>query len=78
MQHFKHPDCNAVLAPAPGTENEVDPLHINCGQTSCGVPMVTSYWRPSEQDIANILAGGVVCLTVLGRTHPPLLLHVQP
>lgn len=38
-------------------------------------PMRT-YWQPSEEDISNILAGGVVELTVFGRTHPVIAMKV--
>lgn len=42
-----------------------------------GTPTLTSYWRPSEEDIANILAGYCVRLTVFGEGHPPVSLDVE-
>ena len=79
MNHFRHALCTHTLNPAPGTERFVDPLHIRRGtlEDPRGVPTVTSYWRPSEQDIANILAGGCVAVQVLGATHPPMSVFVE-
>jgi len=37
---------------------------------------IYSFWQPSEQDIANILAGVPVRLGVLGKTHPIVSLEV--
>lgn len=79
MNHFRHALCTHTLNPAPGTEEFVDALHIKRGKLDDpqGVPTVTSYWRPSEQDIANILAGGCVAVQVLGTTQPPILVSVE-
>jgi hypothetical protein len=35
-----------------------------------------SFWQPSEQDIADILAGMPVRLTVFGGSHPPVAIAV--
>jgi hypothetical protein len=35
-----------------------------------------SFWQPSEQDIANILAGVPIRLTVFGGGHPPVAIAV--
>lgn len=35
-----------------------------------------SFWRPSEVDIANILAGVPIRLSVFGAGHPPVAIAV--
>lgn len=35
-----------------------------------------SYWQPTEQDIANILAGVPIRLSVYGPGHPPVAIAV--
>lgn len=37
---------------------------------------MTTFWEPSEEDIANILAGGIVELTVYGPVHPMIQMKV--
>lgn len=40
---------------------------------------VTSQWLLTEADLdALVKNGGIVSVTVWGRTHPPLSLHVEP
>lgn len=76
MQHFAHARCNELLSPADGDEKDVSPLPVHLHREG-GCRAITSFWRPSEQDIANILAGGCVALTVLG-VNPPVRLEVLP
>lgn len=76
LQHFAHTQCNASLAPAEGDEDRVSPLAVYIHSEE-GVRALTSYWRPNEVELANLLAGGCVALTVLGK-HPPVRLEVQP
>jgi len=35
-----------------------------------------SFWQPTEQDIANILAGSPIRLTVFSGSHPPVSISV--
>ncbi len=44
--------------------------------TMSGLPICISYWTPTEVEIANILAGGFVQLTVIGETMAPVMLAV--
>lgn len=76
MEHFAHTQCNASLAPAEGDEDRVSALPVRF-HSEQGVRAITSYWRPTEVELANLLAGGCVKLTVLGR-HPPVRLEVEP
>lgn len=36
-----------------------------------------SAWSPSQAELASLIAGGKVILTVLGRQHPPVLMAVE-
>lgn len=39
--------------------------------------MMTSFWRPSPDDLAALNAGACVSLTVLGLSHPVVALGVE-
>jgi hypothetical protein len=82
MEPVKTSACNDVLHAAPGTEGDVQDLHIRRGHipNSAGIliPIVISYWQPSEEDIANLLAGVPIALMTHGSTHPPLWVCVDP
>lgn len=75
MQPLRTAECNVLLgAPSDWDENTDGecvalPIHQN------GVYM-HSFWQPSEQDIANILAGVPIRLTIVGGAHPPVAINV--
>jgi hypothetical protein len=75
MEHFKHKRCNALLSGS--NHKNVADLHIQRHEPPGypGVTCVTSFWRPSEQDLANLLAGGSLAITVFGVTQPPMLVE---
>lgn len=76
MNHIKHPLCNDKLLPPLGEEETVDTLYIQRG-SSDGVMCVRSFWTLTPQELRCASQGGVVALSVLGRTHPPLRLEVM-
>jgi hypothetical protein len=47
-----------------------------------GLPVVTdgrgfsSFWRPSQAELAALNAGGMLQLVIFGGGHPPVALHV--
>lgn len=41
-------------------------------------PAYLSAWRPSDQEIKNLINGGAVFLLVLGAAHPPVILSAEP
>ena len=41
------------------------------------VPCMTSAWKPDRTDLAILLNGGHIELTVLGHKHPPVMLNVE-
>lgn len=42
-----------------------------------GVNHMTSLWEPTPAELATLVAGGSVRLTILGNTHPPVMLETQ-
>ena len=42
-----------------------------------GLPVVKSYWRPTPEELAALNAGGLVALSVVGTTMPPVALEVE-
>lgn len=78
MRSSQHPSNNDVLRPPAGMDNgQCRPLAITRVQYSCGTPGVISFWQPSPEQLARLNAGKPVALSVLGRTHPPVSLHVD-
>ena len=43
-----------------------------------GQPQMTSVWEPTPKELADLVAGGAVRLTILGTGHPPVMLTTQP
>ena len=78
MNRHQHPTNNDVLGAPPGVPlDECNALPITRIEYSDGTPAVASYWRPTAPELALLVRGAAVRLTVLGRTHPPLMLGVD-
>lgn len=60
-----------VTYTAPGCEDL--PTHVEVEE---GKLYVTSCWKPSEEDLAVLNAGGCICLHVMGG-QPPVAVTVQ-
>ena len=84
MQFFNHPGCNTFFgAPAGWAE---DPTNIPCHvlpaerthiQGEKSTPCVVSYWRPTQEELAILLNGGHVALSILGQNMTPAMLYVE-
>ncbi len=78
MQPVHTDACNVVFKAPDDWNTEIDgecvdlPIHADIA-----LGVLHSYWQPSEQDIANILAGLPIRLTVFGRGHPPVAIAVS-
>jgi hypothetical protein len=80
MNKHQHPSNNAVLGAPKGWDQGELPcsaLPITRIQVE-GMDAIVSYWKPSENELALLAAGGSVALTVLGVTMPPVMLAVDP
>lgn len=42
-----------------------------------GVPHMSSLWKPSDEELAILNAGGLVCLTLQVWQHPPVVMFAQ-
>jgi hypothetical protein len=67
-------DCNFTFTAPAGMTPE------QCGNLHCRreTGMITSWWRPSPQELTLLAAGALVDLTVLGHSHPAISLSVTP
>ena len=82
MNPTRHPSNNAVLGrPADMTDDECSALAVtrivydlaNGDQ----VPASVSFWQLSPEQLALLNEGKRVWLSVMGTTHPPLMLGVE-
>lgn len=80
MNRFQHPSNNAVLgAPAGWDQSEVPCGALPITRTEAdGIPAVISFWKPTQEELAALNAGGTVALWVLGNTMPPVSVTVEP
>jgi hypothetical protein len=74
MDCLKTPATNVTLV-APGCDDL--PCVRQVHQTDIG-PMstITSYWRPTVEELAALNAGLPLVLSFMGSTHPPIMVRV--
>jgi hypothetical protein len=41
-----------------------------------GMPAMVTSWQPTIAELADLVAGAPIHLTLLGRAHPPVMLAV--
>lgn len=79
MNQFDHRLCNADLHPADGDEETVGVLRVQQGRfPGTDIIVTRSFWKPTPEELSHLLGGGLICLSVFGRTHAPLRLDVVP
>lgn len=80
MNKMQHPSNNAVLGAPAGWDQEQLPCSaLPVTRTEWdGVPAVVSFWKPTAEELALLVAGGSVALWVVGETMPPVCLAVEP
>jgi hypothetical protein len=76
MEHFCHRLCTDVLNPAKGDEGRVSPLHVKRSKMD-GANTVTSFWRPTQAELNELLNGGCIEVTICSVTHPPLRVEIH-
>lgn len=52
-------------------------LPVRDEDTTLG-PAMSSAWTPTPEEVAAIVAGASVYLTIIGRIHPPVCVSVGP
>ncbi|MDP9902639.1 hypothetical protein [Variovorax ginsengisoli] len=82
MKPVSHPSNTRVLQAPAGWDQSgtpVEPLGITDMMCPGDVPAVMSFWEPDEVDRANIAGGGLVGLSIIGRTmQPAVVVSVAP
>ena len=81
MQHVPHHACTHELMPAEGTEDHVSSLFIRRGTQRVGdrtTHTVTSFWKPSHEELAALNRGEHVTLTAWSSSHPAVYIGVEP
>lgn len=43
-----------------------------------GSPVIVSFWKPTPEELTDLVNGGTISLWVVGKSMPPVLLEVQP
>jgi|SRR3954453_17742570 hypothetical protein len=51
-------------------------LPVYVEQLPSGIIQISSVWFPTPEEIASIVAGAPVKLTIVGSSHPPVMLSV--
>lgn len=50
---------------------------VNCTVNGPGTPCMTTNWKPTEEELAKLVAGEPVRLRVLGTKFAPLMIDVE-
>lgn len=68
-----------ILGPAPGTESWCGSLGatMTIDEAHGGV-VISSFWKPSPEELALLNANGYVTLNVHGSTHPIVSITTSP
>lgn len=74
MQPLRISNATRILAE---TQDEYFALAI-LDQAIDGINHMTSVWEPTPKELADLARGGAVRLTILGSTHPPVMITTQP
>lgn len=79
MEAVKLPGMNRELAPPKGWDpeknGECTPLPV-FAEVHNGSIVMTSAWKPSEEELAHLTSGGAVALVIYGTLHPPIAVGV--
>lgn len=73
MQPLRISNATRVLAE---TQDEYHTLAIK-DEMIDGCNHMTSVWEPNPRELEELQSGGSVRLTILGVTHPPVIITTQ-
>lgn len=79
MRPTQHSSNNRVLgAPAGWDQQELPCSAIALTDAVVdGMPCVRTFWRPTAEELAELNAGVLVALSLIGRAMPPAALGVE-
>lgn len=80
MRAVQHSSNTRVLgAPRGWDQSELPCSAIAITDTEVnGQPVIMTFWKPSEEELALLNAGGLVSLSIIGEGMPPVALLVEP
>ena len=81
MEPLKIKNSNRVLGQPEAWNEERDgkceTLAVRAIDLTEGLPVIESAWRPTEDEMALLNAGGSVILRIFGNGMPPVQLYVE-
>lgn len=76
MTPIRHKSNNFRLEkPSSLSDEQCQPLPVSVINTGIGAT-ITSFWKPTPEELEALNANGVVMVTVLGTLHPPVEINV--
>jgi hypothetical protein len=79
MTPVEFPQANTHYTPPHGmTEGQVATVHAWAGEVArgpCeGAPVIVIAWRPTQEELVNIVSGAPIYLSIMGASLPPHML----
>lgn len=77
MNFIKHPSCNHHFGPPPGISgNDCGTLPVKRWRDPSFGQVLTSFWRPSAQELATLNAGGSIAINLYTNVQPMMSTQV--
>lgn len=79
MKSVIHPSNTRTLGAPEGHDQKrsrVAPLSVTDTDVR-GIPAIISFWKPSEEELVVLNAGGTIALWVMGASMMPVALEVD-
>lgn len=81
MYAIEFADQTQIIGPPPNWEQGKDGIFIGalpvCATRENGVPKIKSVWKPSAEELATLVAGGCVTVTLIDSACAPLLVRAE-
>ena len=78
MEAAPNPFKTIVFAAAPGDEATVHSIEATVGRDANGMPVIATCWEPSDEEIAAMVRGEKVWLTIYCVKLSPAYIGVGP
>lgn len=71
MEFINHPSCNLRLGPPRGVSDvDCGTLPVKTWQDPSLGQVMTSFWKPSAEELKALNAGGSIAINLYTRVHP--------
>jgi hypothetical protein len=67
--------CNGMLGSPVGAPH-IPKVHVHRYDLD-GVPVTASFWKPSPDELRDLVSGGCIALHVMGTTHAPISVRTE-